>query len=140
MSVKKDFKAEVADRFLAEGPGDIVKILPEMTTKPGLDEDEYLRLSIRHSAGRQITIAGKGKRRYEFTGLISIQIFVPPNEGPERGDELADIMESMWRGRSIAGFQSLRFTGVHTRETGKDETGRYNVLLTEATFVYRAIM
>lgn len=140
MSVKIFFKEAVSQRFVKESPRGIVKVLPEMSTKPGLAEPEWLRLSIRHSSERLIALIGKGKHRYEFTGLISVQIYVPVNDGTERGDELGDAMEAMWRGRSITGVQSLRFTNVHTRETGKDETGRYNTLLSEATFVYRAIM
>lgn len=142
MSFKNDFKEAVCQRFVAELPddlkaeNDVSYVLPMNSTEGMLGKDEWVQLLIQFSPGRLVALRQKGGHRYERVGHIIVRTHVPVNEGSARGDELTKIIEDMWEGRALTGFV-CSFSNVHTRETGKDSTGRYEVLLTDAFFAYR---
>lgn len=136
MGVRIDFKEAISQRFIAERPADFPYVLPNRSTKDVEGQSEYAVLNVVHSTSRQITVAGEGNRRFEKIGHIYVATYTPIDTGSERGDELAEVWESMFEGRALEGFV-CRFDNVHTRETGKDPTGRYQTLLTDAFFAYR---
>ena len=141
MGHKNDFIARISERFCSEIPRcedgtPLPYALPDMSEDHLDGLDEFAKLSIRHAAGRQVTIGGKNSRRFEYTGNIFIQTFTKVDEGSERGSNLAEAFESMFEGRAIEGM-TIRFSRVHTRETGKSSDGRYNTLLTDVFFAYR---
>jgi len=135
---KNDFKEAICARFEKEIPDGLKYVLPDNSTEPMIKEKEWCQLIIQHSPGRLIGLRGAGMNRYERVGHIIVRTHLPPDEGTERGDEVSTIIENMFEGRSLEGF-GCRFSAVHTRETGKDNKGRYKVLLTDAFFVYREI-
>ena len=144
MATKHEFKIAVSERFVAELPDDLKTdgspsyVLPGFPTGGMKGKDSWIHLRIYHNNSRRRTIGGKGSRRFNRRGIIAIQIYTLPGNGPERADQLSEIVTNMFEGRSLPGF-SVTFDNCVPRETGLDNDGRYDVSLAEITFEYRVV-
>lgn len=77
----------------------------------------WVRLSVRHSESSQKTMAPVGRRKFENTARVILQIFTVPNTGVKDSDELAQIFaecfdKDLGRGDVFGGESSYRERGT----------------------------
>lgn len=92
-------------------------------TNEGFDPtglEEWVRLTVRHFSSRQATNAKPGNRTYERPGLLFIQVFVLPNTGRQRSDELCFTASKIFETKSLAGT-SLLFKNASPIEAPAEE-------------------
>lgn len=94
-------------------------------------EDEWVRLTVRHTTGDQETLGPVGNRKFERGGSVIIQIFILLDKATARADELASLVRNIFEGKTIS---QIRFRGVITREIG--EGTKWYQLNVEAPFRY----
>lgn len=136
MTERHDFKVAISTRVRDELPDGVFLVLPDFSTSEAKGKKEWVHLRIMHNTSRRLTVGGKGNRRFNRRGLITMQIFTEPGLGPKRADIIAEAVVKMFEGRSLPGF-SVNFSNCEPRETGLDNDGRYNVTLAEVAFEYR---
>lgn len=81
-----------------------------------LQSTTWLRLVIRHSDSRQETLGKEDNRKFDRSGFVIVQIFVPLDEGMV-DDTLVSAVRNIFEGKTIS---SIRFYGVNVREIGPD--------------------
>ena len=138
VSVRNDFKKKVLNHIKAEfeEPLDIPVAYPMKPTVKFIGLPEWAKVEITHAPSYQRSHGGKTHRRYVRSGVVTIKVYLPIDQGSLRMDEVTEVLEGLFEGRNIGGIGSS-FPRVGCREAGLDETGRYNVLLCEAFFQYR---
>ena len=136
MGVRKDVKEAILQRFVDEWLDGVPYILPKNPDESVLGATEWARITLQHTASRQITVSRLGSRRYARTMNIFVQVMTEVDKGDEREDVFADVLMAMFEGRAFTGISGIVRDAV-ARETGKDKDGRYNVLLFEAVLEYR---
>lgn len=101
----------------------------------------WARVSLVHTSGEVASInpanvsggAGPAKRRrYNRTGILTVQIFVPSGDGLELADEISSRMEAALQGKNDA--EAVAFRSVFSQEIGID--GPWHQTNTVATFEY----
>lgn len=95
--------------------------------------DEWVRLSVRHTASAQETLNSPGLRRFARFGSVFVQIYTEGNKGTSRTDDLAEAARNLFEGLSLSGT-TVRFLDVVFRETGAEEEWFQSIV--EATFEY----
>lgn len=93
----------------------------------------WARVSLRHFGGEQASLAGdSGTRRWERTGIVTVQIFVPTGEGLSEAYDLAKIVADAYEGQATA--SQVWFRNVRVNEVGPDGSWfQVNVI---AEFIY----
>ena len=79
--------------------------------------DEFVRLSVRHTVSTQESLGGVGTRKYDRQGLVIVQIFAPLNKGPKAADLLAEQARAVFEGTRIPALD-LRFNNTQIQEIG----------------------
>jgi hypothetical protein len=86
---------------------------------PADSADEWARISIQHSSGRQVSIGSPdGSRQFRQSGLITVEIYVPHSKGTARAWQLVRVALNAFRGKSTSG--GLTFDSPRPREVGND--------------------
>lgn len=106
--------------------------------KPGEDgsttrTDPYAKTTIRTIASPQST---QGRRRYETTGTVTVQIFTPFGDGNALGDVLAQVILDVLRGH-IGSPAGLSFFDIDPNEIG--ETGPWFQMNVGASLRYQEL-
>lgn len=95
---------------------------------------EWVRLAIRHVPGEQHTLGEEGGRRFRRRGLVVVELFVQPDRGLQRLDELATAARDIFEGKTLnqvmlhdgnireAGTFSSWYKGIVTVGFSYDET------------------
>ena len=79
--------------------------------------EPWARVTLRHVTGRNASITGGiGNQRFERTGNLMVQVFVPTGEGLTEGLTLAKVVADAFEGVSTA-------SGVWFRNTRVNEIG-----------------
>lgn len=95
----------------------------------------WLFIQLSHGGGNVANLNGQpgsGRRRYNRTGLLTIQIFEPSGEGREVGDAIADRLEAVLEGRIDP--ESVTFRQVFSAEAGTE--GIWDITNTTAVVEY----
>lgn len=80
----------------------------------------WARADIRLTGGEQATLGAVGQRRFERTGLLTVQVFIPLGEGVTRGTQLANVALNAFEGKASPGGVWFRQCGI--RYVGRNET------------------
>lgn len=79
----------------------------------------WARVRVQHSTGRQASLSGStGKRRWERTGFLLVQLFTPLFGGQVLADEIASIILNAFEGYSTS--SGVWFRNARMNEIGKD--------------------
>lgn len=93
----------------------------EEITDPGLDELgkplPWARFSMRHTSGRQDTLAPVGQRRFLAGGIVTVQVFTPFGDGRTLSDQVVAVVKTALRARHSSG---VWFNDVRIEELGQD--------------------
>tara|TARA_R110000851_G_scaffold268071_2_gene420691 strand:+ start:20063 stop:20509 length:447 start_codon:yes stop_codon:yes gene_type:complete len=54
----------------------------------------YIRTTVRHAGGTQETLGNVGNRRYDSTGVLTVQIFTAPGDGHALSDTIVPIVRT----------------------------------------------
>lgn len=61
----------------------------------------WARVSFRNSTGRQATLSGEvGRRLFEHTGFVVVQVFTPTGDGKVLANQLAQIAKNAFEGKT----------------------------------------
>lgn len=120
-----EFRDRVYKLFIAEwlnGVGytfDNEKFTPPDPADPAVVAagTPWVRLSVRHSGSRQKTLGPVGRRKFEHSARVILQIFTVPNTGLKRSDQLAQDFieifdEDMGRNDVFGGESAYRELGT----------------------------
>lgn len=83
------------------------------------EQKAFARASIRHTSGRQKTLAGVGNRRFRNFGVVNIQVITPFLDGTGAGhcQKLAEVCKDAYEGKRT---QNVWFRGCRFQEIGRD--------------------
>ncbi len=99
----------------------------ELPSPPG---QPWLRVGLRHAAGRQASLGSDtGRSRFERSGTLFIQVFTPVGDGMRTADQIVDILlRGIERKTTPSGawFRNGRF-----EEAGKDGTWQTTLVLVD---------
>lgn len=105
--------------------------------KPGYDEAgkaiAWGRVTVRHTAGAQETMAAPGDRRYGIRGNIVVQIFTPSGDGWTLSDSIVAILKTALRAPRLS--HPVWYTDVTPAEIGHD--GPWSLQTLSANFGYQ---
>jgi len=100
----------------------------------------WVRLTVRYTNRRQVSLGGPGLRRFETSGIATIDYFQSPAQ-PLRLDLAGGHMQAareVYEGKHIAGT-TIRCGAAIPRERGVIEGGRYWSGSVQADFVFDEI-
>ena len=101
------FRAVWGDDYPIAWPG-----LPNM---PPNDELTWAKVVLKHTDGRQATLAGEhGTRRFSRSGFIVISIFVPVGGGQTKAYQLAQMVSNAYEDAKL----DVWFRNTRIREQG----------------------
>lgn len=103
---------------------------PYMFQNEDLETDnlpEWARVTVLETNSTQDTLGNSGNRKFERSGVVTVQIFVRGGTGTQRLDELATIARDAYEGFTFA-LSSVTFLDVNVSEIGPDGSWyQYNV-------------
>lgn len=108
--------AVVYDDAVADIPGGEQTPAPDPVVPSG---QSWLRVGLRHADGEAVSLGTiNGKRRYEQSGILFIQMFTPSGDGQRLADPLGDFILDIFRtgGATPSGVQ---FRSARRIEVGK---------------------
>ena len=77
----------------------------------------WIRAGVQHATRQQSSLAGStGVRIYTSTGILTVEVNTPPNDGYELADELAETFRNAFEGVSTS--NGVWFRNVRTSEVG----------------------
>jgi hypothetical protein len=89
---------------------------PDLPFKPPGENIAWARVTLRTATGKQATLAGEeGSRRFNRTGVVIIQLFVPIADGMKMAYKLVKIVMGAYEGKATPGgvwFRNTRFNEV----------------------------
>ncbi len=96
---------------------------------PPTTQIPWARVSVRHGPSGPTSLSGGlGTQRFERTGLLTVQIFIPNGEGLSTGYNLGKIVADAFEG--VASPLQVWFRNVRVNEIGSDgEWFQFNVLV-----------
>jgi hypothetical protein len=59
----------------------------------------YVKFYIMNNTTDQVSYGSENNRRFERSGIITYQVFIPSNTGTKVGDELCDSINSIFEGK-----------------------------------------
>lgn len=98
----------------------------------------WIRFVVRHDGSTLEAIGGTGAggfNKYQRTGRVVIQVFVPTNQGLEDADTLAQAARAIFEGITLSS-NAIRFNNAVVREIGTDEDNAWFQINVEAFFQY----
>ena len=133
MTTLAEAKQAITDRFITAWEGKTLYT----TENTGFSEPEdktWVRLTVRHKEGGQVSLGRVGNRRYDRKGIIAVSVFTPMEQGTSEADELSQFALEL--------FEGTRFNGVTVNNGTIREVGVDNKLYQEmmqAEFEYYEI-
>lgn len=95
----------------------LTMVYDDVAGEPPAGATSWARSTIRHNEGRQTTLAdAEGKKRFERTGLLIVQIFTPSGEGLSSADDLAKVISDAFEGQTSP--RGVWFKNVRVNEVG----------------------
>lgn len=113
----------IRSRFNAEWGVTTPIAWPNVNFTPPSGEP-WVRLEILPSGADQITIGASGGRTFRHDGMVTVQVFVPSNEGDGEARTLAEQAAVIFRGVTVG---TIRFLAPYTTTGGNDGAGWYQV-------------
>lgn len=95
----------------------------------------WCRVSIREFTSDQRTLAPPGDRRFQRTGIVTVQIFAPVSLAPKDWRDLAEGIRGALEGKGTD--SGIFFRSTNISELGREPGGWYQVNVT-ARFDYHA--
>lgn len=93
----------------------------------------WARVTIRHNAGSQSSLAGQdGKRRWERSGVVTVQLFTPYGTGLSLADDLAMIVLGAFEGKATRSH--VWFRNARPVEIGQDGAWFQTNVIAEFTY------
>lgn len=88
------------------------------------DDAPYARIQVEHNTFGQQTLGGKisaggGGRRFNRSGLVTVQVFTPSGDGLTSSDTLVDFVLDTLEGEET-GSDRIEFRDVRANEVGQD--------------------
>lgn len=78
-------------------------LYPNVTEEIPTGQEEWARLNIQFTSGRQVTMGGIGCRRFRRLGIVFVQVFSPKlGEGLSDINALAKIVSDAFEGKATA--------------------------------------
>jgi len=89
----------------------------------------WAKVSLRHGGGRQSSLSGGlGTSRFDRTGIVTVQIFIPNGQGLSEGYELGKVVIDAFEGKATASH--IWFRNAKITEVGpSDEWFQLNVTI-----------
>lgn len=97
-------------------------------------DEAYAVVQVRHNTSGQATFGTTGNRKFDRTGLVTVQIFTPYGGGMVQADALAQVAQDAFEGKS-ADSGAIWFREVRVQEIGQD--GEWFQTNVTATFEYQ---
>jgi hypothetical protein len=116
--------ATIRSRFNTEWASTTPIAWPNVSFTPPSGEP-WVRLEILPSGADQTTLGASGNRTFRHDGLVTVQVFVPGNEGDGEARTLAEQAAAVFRGVTVSG---IRFGAPYTTTIGTDDAGWYGVV------------
>lgn len=88
------------------------------------DPAPWVRFSILPADADQTTIGAAGGRTFRHDGTVTVQVFVPDNEGDGEARTLAELAAAIFRGITVSG---IRFGAPYVTAPGNDGAGWYQL-------------
>jgi len=89
------------------------------TTVPPTGNTPWARVTLRHIAAGQGSLSGEsGQRMFDRSGILTIQIFVPPGKGLAEATDLPKILQDAYEG--VRTTNGAWFRDVVVQEVGID--------------------
>jgi hypothetical protein len=102
------------------------------------NQNPWARASVRHTSGGEISISGGvGKRRYNRTGTLYVNLFAQPGDGLRALDPLVKIVLDAYEGKTTP--SGVWFTKAQVRELGLLPSPGYYQLNVLVNFSYDEI-
>lgn len=102
------------DDVLSQG---LVMLWPDVAGDPP-ENGAWGRTTVIHTGGQQATLANhQGKRRFRRTGVVTVQLFTPVNDGQVLSDGLVAVVKDAFEGVTTA--SGVIFRDVTPVEMGK---------------------
>lgn len=95
----------------------------------------FVRVAIRHSLGRQDTLAARGRRRYLYGGVVQVQIFTPLGDGKALADQLAQVVKFALT--SALTTSQVWFFDITPNDLGRDGPWYFDSI--DAVFRYQEV-
>lgn len=102
----------------------------------GPENTPWARMVLRHNSGFQDTLGPNGRRRFDRTGSMIIQVFTPQREGTARSMQLIQTLSDGIEGERIPNT-TVCFLNSFPREVGPD--GKWYQVNYEADFRWTEI-
>lgn len=93
---------------------------PKPATTAKAEAAAWARAQMQHNSGGQVSLAGDGGlRRYQRTGIITVEVYTPKGTGFDQlHDELIQIVKDTFEGKTTP--SDIVFFNVTPREVGPD--------------------
>jgi hypothetical protein len=82
------------------------------------DDSPWAVAILRHIGGLQATLGGRGVRKFDRFGLLTVQIYTPTAKGLQESYRLAKVMTDAFEGESSP--SGVWFRNVRINEAGRD--------------------
>ena len=123
----------ITKRFITQWGSETIFALPNKEFAKDDTVTEWVRLSIKNLDADQETLGGVNKRKFEYKGIIFIQIFVELNTGTKRAYKIVQKVRDIFEGVQ---FNNIEVDSVSATEIGED--GKWFQIVTESHFTYHA--
>lgn len=123
----------ITKRFITQWGTETVFALPNKEFAKEDLVNEWVRLSITNLDGGQETLGGANNRKFEYKGIIFIQVFVEVNSGTKRAYAIVQKVRDI--------FEGVQFNDIHVDSVLADEVGidgKWFQIGTESHFTYHA--
>lgn len=114
------------------------RVLFDNETHKQPEKDTWIRVAIRHTGRRQITLGRIGNRRFEIFANLLVQILTPAGGFFADVDDLALEIQDLFDSKSLStDGGDLLFEAGTAREVGPD--GKWNIVVVDTPFTYEAL-
>ena len=93
-------------------------------------DEAWVRLSMLHADGGQVSLGGGIKNSFRRIGIISAQVFVPKNSGTETSDGYVQDIFNIFDGKNTSP-ENVIFREGSAREVGVDGVWFVNIVTFE---------
>ena len=92
---------------LQGSPPDV--IYQDVQDDPPNNVNSWVRITMIHNEGRQVTLGESGSRRFRRFGFVTVQIFTKAGDGLTTNDTLTKVAIDAFEGNSTGGGDTIDF-------------------------------
>jgi len=125
MSMFEDAQASVLGAFSQTSWTDLGISTYPSNFAPGGETSEYIRVSV--------VLSGQGVNKNSVSGVLLVDVFTASGDGPKRPNQIADLLDSLLKGKTFGNVQVSANSSLGMGEIDKDNPNlfhtRYSVNL-----------